>query len=153
MTIKAGKVLDPIIDNDQATQSKLSDAYLKQNESYNYDFKLLSPIEPGETEQTTWSLKKINPREDSKAVIVFIDKAGNDTTITIEDIATKLDLAQDENYGNFKLNDPAVTKTFTVTNNSKKVVVIKDLKLWKNSEGFKLVPLGWKLEDPMQIGE
>jgi len=153
MTIKSGSVMDPIINGDPATQSKLSDAYMKEDSSYNYEFKLLSEIIPGETEQTSWSLTKINPREDSRADLVFIDRAGNDTTITILDIATKLDLAKDENFGNFKLNDPAVSKTFSVTNNSKKIVLVEKLELWKKTEGFKIEPLGFTLPTNFQIGE
>lgn len=153
MAIRNGKVLDPIINNYPSTQSKLSDIYMKQNESYNYDFKVLSPIEPGETEQVAWSLTKINPREDSKAVLVFTDVAGNDTILTIEDIATKLDLSKDTDFGNFKKNEPSVSRTFTITNNSKKIVKIDKLKLWKANQGFKIEPLNWSISQPLQIGE
>lgn len=153
LVIRYGKVLDPIFAGEQSSQSKLSDIYMKRNESYNYDFKVLSQIEPGLTDMTSWSLTKINPMQDSKAVLVFKDVAGNDTTIIIEDIATNIGISKDENFGNFKMNEPSVSRTFTITNNSRKTILLNKLKLRKGNEGFKIEPFNWQLPQPMQIGE
>lgn len=153
LKVQNGSVEDKIYNNDSTTRSNLRDVYLIQNQSYNVDFILLNTLEPGLTSKVNWSLTKTDLQKDAKAVLIFKDKAGNDTSITIELFYTNLDLSKDENYGRFKLNQAPVTKTFTIKNNSNKMVRLNSLSLWKMTEGYKINPLQWSINQPFQIGE
>lgn len=112
-----GQVIDePRID--PANRSNLGLIYM-DNKSFNYKFTVDEFI-IGESPQTTWKLDIIDPTVDAKAFLVFIDRAGNRKDTTIEHYAISpeiLEYAAD--YGTFKMETPALTKTmsFTLTNN------------------------------------
>ncbi|MCX6146871.1 MAG: T9SS type A sorting domain-containing protein [Candidatus Kapabacteria bacterium] len=134
--------------------SKLADAYmfLDSSFSYNYRFKV-SNIISGNTGKATWNLTPINPFSDSKAVIVFKDKAGNDTIISIENIATRITSASERKFGIFKQNSNSMNKEIILKNESKKNIKIKDIKLQKNNVGFKIEAVEWDKTKAFNIGD
>ncbi|MCX6148456.1 MAG: T9SS type A sorting domain-containing protein [Candidatus Kapabacteria bacterium] len=138
--------------DDEATRSNLSEAYMYSDSSYNYIFEV-GQIISGETITTNWKLYPIDSFLDSKAVLVFKDRAGNDTIVTIENFATKLKINKDQAYGNFKPGDIAVTKDFWLKNDSKKVVNITKLQLLRKNVGFTLEPLSWVMPKALAIGD
>lgn len=149
----SGMTYDPIINGDEGTRSKMADCYMKRNESYNFDFILKTPIEDGETTQIYWELNRINPLLDAKAVLIFIDHKGNDTTIVIEELASKIGISRDEYFGEFKIGSSPVTKTFSIHNLSKRNLLVTDLRLKRNNQKFKILPLDWKLNKEFKAGE
>jgi hypothetical protein len=151
-------ILNPatVIDrpDDESIRSNLSEVFMisDPDSSYNYDFKV-GEIISGETINSKWSLTPIDPFLDSRAVLVFKDRAGNDTLIVIENFATKLKIYKDQAYGNFKPGDLPVTKDFWLKNESKKAVTIKELNLKFKNKGFSIEPLSWVLPKVMAIGD
>ncbi len=148
-TVSNGTVTDR--PDDPATRSNLSDAYMitDPDSSYNYTFKI-SEIISGETITANWKLFPIDPLLDSRAVLVFKDRAGNDTMIVIENFATKLMIYKDQSFGNFKPADAPITKDFWLKNESKKTVNVTQLKLLRNNVGFTMAPSGWTIPTIMK---
>lgn len=151
--IVKGTAFDPMINGDERTRTKFADCYMKKNESYNFDFVLKTPIEEGETALIYWELNRINPLLDAKAVIVFIDYKGNDTTIVIEELIQKLRISKNEYFGEFKIGSSPVSKTFSIHNLSKRNLLVTDLRLKRNNQNFKILPLDWKLNKEFKAGE
>lgn len=112
----AGQVIDePRID--PANRSNLGLIYM-ETKSYNYKFQIDDFI-VGETPSTNWTLKVVDPTIDAKAYLVFIDRKGNRTDTLIEHYAISPEILEySADYGTFKLQNPALTKsmTFTLTN-------------------------------------
>lgn len=148
-----GMTYDPIINGDEGSRSKMADCYMKRNESYNFDFILKTPIEDGETAQIYWELNRINSLLDAKAVLIFIDHKGNDTTIVIEELASKIGISRDEYFGEFKIGRSPVSKTFSIHNLSKRNLLVTDLRLKRNNQNFKILPLDWKLNKEFKADE
>lgn len=65
-----------------AIRSNLSRIYLDAS-SYNYILKTAG-LNPGYSSQATWSLTVKDHKKDAKAILKFMDNAGNDTSITVE---------------------------------------------------------------------
>jgi len=111
-----GQVIDePRVD--PANRSNLGLIYM-ENRSFNYKFTVDEFI-IGESPSTTWKLEITDPTVDAKAFLVFIDRAGNRKDTTIEHYAISPELLEyAEDFGTFKLESPALTKTktFTLTN-------------------------------------
>lgn len=112
-----GQVIDePRID--PANRSNLGLIYM-DNKSFNYKF-TVDEFVIGESPQTTWKLSIIDPKVDAKAFLVFIDRAGNRKDTIIEHYAISPEILEFKaDYGTFKMEKPALTKTmtFTITNN------------------------------------
>lgn len=145
-----GKVTDMPWPGQDNLRSNLNYIAIDNNTSYNYRFSF-NPIEGGTTITTSWKLDIINPLEDARADLIFIDRAGNDTTITIEYAATKYEITADKNYGQFQMGGSATHK-FTIKNLSEtKPVLFKDLSLKFNNQGFSIVtPLSWDINQPVE---
>lgn len=145
-----GKVTDMPWPGQDNLRSNLNYIAIDNNTSYNYRFEF-NPIEGGTTITTSWKLDIINPLEDAKADLIFIDRAGNDTIITIEYSATKYEITADHNYGQFQLGQDSTFK-FTIKNLSEtKPVIFQDLSLKSNNQGFSIVtPLSWDITKPVE---
>lgn len=61
----------------------LASVFLRGADSYNYTMSVDEYI-PGTDNRARWNLTVGNPAEPARAVLSFVDRAGNDTTITIE---------------------------------------------------------------------
>lgn len=146
-----GKVTDK--PDDPTIRSGLGMVYMQQDSSYNYTF-TYTDFEPGKNAiSTNWKLTVDDPREDAMAILHFIDAAGNDTTVIISNVATKLDITPKTiDFGLFKEGESA-SNTYTLTNLSKKVVLVDTMALWRQNQGFKIEPLGWSMSVPFQINE
>lgn len=78
-----GFAMDKLINNKENSQSNLADVYMKTSQSSNFKFTMSDELIAGTTPNVNWTLTKIDNQKDAKAVLVFLDRAGNDTTITI----------------------------------------------------------------------
>lgn len=78
--VKSAKVSDRPI---SGIRSNLARIFLLAEESFNYSLKVGKFI-PGQSRDASWELTPIDATKPAKAVVAFIDRAGNDTTITVE---------------------------------------------------------------------
>lgn len=134
---------------DDAKSSGIASVYYDEQKSSNYAFSIDEFI-PGTTKKIKFKLRIINPNEDARAVINLSDRAGNDTTITIEFKAIKISISpQNFYFGNLKVGD-TVSQTFIIKNESDTLIAslyeialrsIRDL----------MVNYGFKLSIPFDI--
>lgn len=78
-----GNVGGEVSDLTGNSNGTLASVFLRSADSYNYTFSLDEYI-PGMDNHARWELSVDNPAEPAKAVLSFIDRTGNDTTITIQ---------------------------------------------------------------------
>ncbi|MDQ1266786.1 MAG: hypothetical protein QG635_1938 [Bacteroidota bacterium] len=84
--LSKAKVRD--LPEDAESRSNLCDIYFNKDSSYNFSFSH-GDFMPGEDQETTWRLVRIDWSEDAKAVITFTDCAGNSTILRTEYCAKK----------------------------------------------------------------
>ncbi len=113
--------------NDDAIRSNLSTIFLDPDSSSNYTL-TYQPFVPGETRQTSWSLTVDDPEQDAIARVIFTDRAGNDTAITIRYFATKLSMSSDLNFAVMKKGDTLI-KSIDLINNTNRAQHITKLVL------------------------
>ncbi|MEI6090615.1 MAG: T9SS type A sorting domain-containing protein [bacterium] len=141
-------------ESDEALRSNLSALRLINSDSYNFSNVIYDEtiFLPGETFSIDWSINVLDPEFDAKAFIAFTDRAGNDTTITIEYSRTRLTASNRiENWGSKAYNDPLETKELSIINESHKPVVVDSIillskdsdKQWEYN-GFTLDPSIYK---------
>lgn len=140
-----GNVVGTIEDkpDNEENRSNLTLPIFYASESFNYD-KQFSQIIPGVTSVANWKLFVRDKNQDAKAVIKFSDKAGNDTTITIEYVAPKISInPQKTNFNIVKLNDIR-TKDINIQNNSKNPFFIEKIYFKNKTPYFQILnpPLG-----------
>jgi hypothetical protein len=118
--------------NDPANRSNLAYIGLNNSKSFNcskvkYDE---TAFVPGKTSSLDWEVSTIVSESDGKAVIVFADRAGNETEVTVDLIKTKVS-TQDKivDYGLKNLNDLAESRTVKFKNESSKPIVVDSLTL------------------------
>lgn len=78
-------------------RSNLASVYLVPVESFNYTLQV-STLIPGQNRDVTWGLTVIDPTKPARAVVAFIDRAGNDTTVTVEFEGVKTAAVELMNY-------------------------------------------------------
>ncbi|MFA6571010.1 MAG: T9SS type A sorting domain-containing protein [Bacteroidota bacterium] len=98
------------------TRSNMASIYFDSGLSYNYRFTYKSFI-PGEDSIITWRAWVNDIKKDAKIVLTFTDRAGNDTTITIEYFARNFDIKPDIDFGQIE-NGDSVTKEIWIYNRS-----------------------------------
>jgi hypothetical protein len=135
---------DPIVTDrpdDPNLRSNLALIYMDLDSSYNYDFsydKDRSFI-AGTTVTTDWSLKVLDPAVDGRAVLVFVDRAGNDTIIDIRYNAFSVDIdPKDLDMGAAKPGETIRATVDLVNKNTKSRATITTLRLKSGNEGFTL---------------
>jgi len=85
--------------DDPYSRSNLSTIYMLSSVSYNYKL-YYSDFMPCEDFITSWRLEPIDNSKDARAVVTFIDCAGNDTTLDITYNAVKLSVVpRTRDYG------------------------------------------------------
>jgi hypothetical protein len=72
-----------IVDANPGWNSNLASVTFMTAMSFNYNVSHV-PFIPGDASITTWNANVIDESKPARAVITFIDRAGNDTTITLE---------------------------------------------------------------------
>ncbi len=132
-SVTDGSAIDMPEDGDK--RSNIRSVTFQQSESYNYKFNC-SEIIPGETRNINWSLDIINTANPAKAVLTFMDRCGNDTTIVIEhnsDIS--LSMPSEVDFGLVKKGNYA-TKSITLTNTGSKEIILESGWLESGAAGF-----------------
>ncbi|MCK5742677.1 MAG: choice-of-anchor D domain-containing protein [Chlorobi bacterium] len=131
--------------DDAAYRSNLSMIYMDSENSFNFVFEY-APFIAGETRKTSWNLEVIDLQQEARAVIVFSDRRGNDTTIVCEYFPTLISIHEDEyNYGRLAVGESA-EHTFWVINDSEVGDLdLTQLKLKFGDQGFEII------DDPTQV--
>jgi hypothetical protein len=137
--------------DDPNVRSNLALIYMDLDSSYNYEFDYDKGREfiAGTTIKTDWSLKVIDPATDARAMLVFVDRAGNDTIIDIMYKAFAVDIeAKDTDFGKCKPGE-TITKTIDLVNKNKNSsATVKNLTLKSGSQGFTLLNATFPLTIP-----
>ncbi|MEI6091964.1 MAG: choice-of-anchor D domain-containing protein [bacterium] len=136
-----GQVEGIVIDqpeNDQSLRSNLADISLVKSQSYNFtkiDYDEAAFI-PGTTMMMQWSLKVQDIEYDARAVLNFLDRAGNDTVVTIDYKCTRFSIKNKiENWGAKSYNAPTEWREFKLVNESSKPVIVDSLFLISSEKG------------------
>jgi hypothetical protein len=138
--VKGATVTD--MPDDIKVRSNMAMIVIDPVASYNYIFTYGDFI-PGEARTVPWELIVDNPAKDAKAVLMFTDRRGNDTTITILYTAVKLSIQPaNVDYGLLKLNTGKVSKIFNAVNESTSRVFINEIKLKQNDQHFTIDSIG-----------
>ncbi|MBS1536830.1 MAG: choice-of-anchor D domain-containing protein [Bacteroidetes bacterium] len=120
-------------------RSNLGLIYMDNNSSSNYQFSYDSKKEfiAGKTQTTDWNLKVINPDINARAVLVFSDRAGNDTTILVEykSFGLTIDAKDTIDFGVLKRGQ-GITMRFYITNTTTAPISLERLELKDNTKGF-----------------
>lgn len=125
--------------DDPMVRSNLSAIVFHNDLSDNYDFKHENFI-PGEAPTTTWQLKIKNPFAPAKAVITFLDRSGNDTTITISYNPPRLSIIPDQHdFGNFKIDETASAQFHVKNESPTNEAVISKIDFKLKNQGFSLI--------------
>lgn len=135
--------------DEEEYRSNMYDVIMDPIESFNYEITSRELI----SGQRTGSLKLevIKKDEDAKAVIVYLDRAGNDTTVTYEYFAPDYTLYEKENinpvdlqnefFGDFELDD-VNTRTFVLENQSDNgELIVQDVYLTNAGSNFEIDPV------------
>ncbi|MDQ1266519.1 MAG: Choice-of-anchor protein, partial [Bacteroidota bacterium] len=125
--------------DDAEIRSNLAMIVFYDDSSYNYDFEYKDFI-PGETVTTTWKLTVRDVSKDAKAVISFMDRVGNDTTIKIYYYAPDVSiLPENYDYGRFKLGEQGEQEFRVVNNSDKGPFVVNKLEYLFKDQHFETV--------------
>ena len=111
--------------------------------SFNYKF-IYNPnvIFPCKTRSADWGLKVIDPRYDAKAVLNFSDCRGNDTTITIEYIASKVIIKPKfATFGIVKKRDTVFSDFWLINMTFKNSAEVIRLELKDKDKGFTITDI------------
>jgi hypothetical protein len=113
--------------------------YINPETQENYKFEY-QPFIAGDTRTTTWELTVRDPKKDAYAELIFIDRAGNDTSIVIEYFATKMAIIPEKHdFGQLQKGDVEY-KDFVVKNESETgEIKLTDLVLKSGDQGFRLI--------------
>ncbi len=137
-----GNVTDGVVTDmpeDKAIRSNLSMIVFQSEFSFNYIFKYVDFI-PGDTRTTNWTLQVVDPSQDARAVISFMDRRGNDSTIEINYLATKITIRPNPvDFGSFKKGEEKIMDFWAINYSDQSDVNIKDLKLQTGTTGFTLL--------------
>lgn len=127
--------------SDAEIRSNLASIELLSYDNYTLDYE---EIIPGETITTLWELTVDNPDFDAYAEIKFTDLAGNDTIITIDYFATRLNITpQYYDFGKITPGNPK-SQVFELTNERDVGVFIGKAELQKGNNGFSVEVVGSK---------
>jgi len=137
--------------DDANVRSNLALIYMDLDSSYNYefDYDVNREFIAGTTIKTDWSLKVIDPATDARGMLVFVDRAGNDTIIDIMYKAFAVDIeAKDTDFGKCKPGE-TITKSIDLVNKNKNSsATVKNLTLKSGSQGFTILNATFPLTIP-----
>ncbi len=125
--VDKGLVTDEPRDNSD-NRSNMGLVMIDMQDTYNYEFKY-DPFVIGEDMKTNWFLKVIDPSIEGRAHLIFQDRVGNRTDTVIQYFPVKAlvrtkDKKYRQNYGSFKLENPAkeLTYDFEIYNDGKSAI-------------------------------
>ena len=146
--------------NDESVRSNMADLYLIKELSENYLFDWRSTAGefiPGQQRTLSWWLTVIDKKKYAKAVIYFTDRAGNDTTITVEYKPTEYEVTGDLHYGTLAETGTPVILKDTIRNLSTiSPLYITRVELQNKNQGFSIdsyEPAGWTPPMPIAAGQ
>ncbi|PKL79444.1 MAG: hypothetical protein CVV25_07780, partial [Ignavibacteriae bacterium HGW-Ignavibacteriae-4] len=146
--------------NDDKFRSNMADLYLIKELSENYKFDWRSTAGefiPGQQRTLSWWLTVIDKKKYAKAVIYFTDRAGNDTTITVEYKPTEYEVTGDLHYGTLAETGAPVILKDTIRNLSTiSPLYITKVELQNKNQGFSIdsyEPAGWTPPMPIAAGQ
>lgn len=114
-------------ENDETSRSNMASISIDYTQSYNFNL-VYDDFVVGETYNVNWSLDVIDAEADGQAVLTFCDRAGNDTTLIIKYMSTRLETTNKiENWGSKAYNDITETKELSLINESLKPVVVDSI--------------------------
>jgi len=124
--------------DDAEGRSNLGMIYMHTDSSFNYKL-YYDDFIPGDDRSTAWWLEVIDKNEDARAIVTFVDKAGNDTTLIIYYYGRKLRVSPDyKNFGKLS-KDTVVSKDFWLIHESNvRTESIDFIKFKKNDQGFEV---------------
>ncbi|TAL67719.1 MAG: hypothetical protein EPN82_13435, partial [Bacteroidetes bacterium] len=128
-------------------RSNLSLILFDPESSFNSRFSFEDFI-PGEDASTKWHVWVIDKSKDARAVITFIDRRGNDTTIVVDYIAKKLNIRPDLDFGLMAAGQTKDMDMWVINENTSPDTV-RVLKFKKNNQGFQILNIDlWKVIPP-----
>src|SRR3989339_291312 len=116
-------------------RSNLSLIIFDAEASFNFRFTYVDFV-PGEDAYTKWHAWVVDPSKDGRAVITFIDRRGNDTTIVIIYNAVKLAIRPNLDFGLLAVGESKEMDCWVINESKTSEVKIKDLMLKKLFPGF-----------------
>ncbi|MFN3196043.1 MAG: hypothetical protein ACE364_08855 [Chlorobiota bacterium] len=145
---------------DDEVRSNMADLYLIENLNDNYvlDYRIPGTNNkdfiPGEQRTLSWWLTVVDKTQPARATIAFLDRAGNDTTITISYDPPEFEVVSGNAFGVMAASDAPVVMQDTIRNLSTTVPqYITKVELQDGGQGFSIAsfePAGWT--PPMEIG-
>lgn len=146
--------------NEDENRSNMADLYLIDNLNENYDFQWKTQggeFIPGQVRTLTWTLKVIDKKQAARATIYFVDRAGNDTTITIEYNPPEYEVVSGNNFGVVAETGGPVFMQDTIRNLSTLTpLYVTRVELQNGNQGFTIdsyIPNNWTPGMAIGIGE
>lgn len=143
--------------DDDETRSNMADLYMINDLSENYEFNWRSrsgEFIPGQQRTLSWWLTVLDKKKYARAVLYFTDRAGNDTTITVEYHPPEYEVTGDLHYGTLAETGPPVILKDTIRNlSTSSPLYVTRVELQNGNQGFSIdsyEPAGWT--PPMPIG-
>lgn len=136
-SVRGGLVTDP--SNGQKRASNIAAVFLLTEHSNNYELSYDSFI-PGKADKVYWDLDVQDKKQDAKAFVLFVDRAGNDELIKVEYESPKITIEPAEyNFGP-KSADEIRTASIKIVNNSpQKDAIISNIKFKTNQTEFTIL--------------
>jgi len=133
-TIQGAIVEDMPQNNDR---SNLSMVLFDAEASFNFKFSYEDFI-PGEDAFTHWEAYVFDKTKDARAVITFIDRRGNDTTIVIDYFAVKLTVRPSLDFGLLAIGETKQMDVWLVNESKQSDALATKLQLKGISQGFQI---------------
>lgn len=139
-TSKEASVTDKPDDED--IRSNLAVARLDEINSYNYTFSLAGELVAGETVGINWSACPIDKKLEGRAILVFMDRAGNETRDTLIYKPFNVSILPENpvtvDFGVLRLGNSAIQKLTIQNNSTLNPVTIEKLEFSPTGAGFEL---------------
>ncbi|MBI5323952.1 MAG: IgGFc-binding protein [Ignavibacteriae bacterium] len=133
-TIEGAIVEDMPRNNDR---SNLSMVLFDPEASFNFKFSYEDFI-PGEDAFTHWQAYVFDKSKDARAVITFIDRRGNDTTIVIDYYAIKLTVRPGLDFGRLAIGQTKQMDVWLINESKQSDALATKLQLKNNNQGFQI---------------
>ena len=127
--------------DDPSVRSNLSMIVFYSDSSYNFEFSY-NDFVPGETVTTSWRAEVRDKTKDARAVISFMDRRGNDTTIVIEYHAVSLAIRPEKyDFGMLKIGETKEATFWAINKTKHQDVIIDKFQLKFANANFEILDL------------
>ncbi len=128
--------------DDDDVRSNIADLYLIDNLNDNYDFQWRTQsgeFIPGQQRTLSWWLTVIDKKQAASATIFFVDRAGNDTTITVSYNPPEYEVVDGHEFGTMAASDAPVIAKDTIRNlSSETPLYVTRVELQDGNQGFRI---------------